>query len=87
MRIAVLLVLLAGCPLPDPVEPTPVYGATCADVCAHAAELGCPSAEPTPDGASCEAVCESVQASGIVRWDLGCRAAARTCEDADVCEG
>ena len=89
MRALFLLIplLAAGCPFPGPVNPTPIDGATCADVCAHMAELGCPSAQPTPAGVGCEEVCESVQASGIVKWDLGCRAAALTCGEADVCEG
>ena len=88
---------LVGCP-PEPVTPTPTpdsgvepdsdeaRNATCSKWCAHAAELGCSSAKPTPKGGSCTAVCENVQSSGIVRWNLVCRVKAKSCAAADVCE-
>jgi hypothetical protein len=69
---------LAGCPT------TP--SATCAQVCTHAAALGCTSAQPTAKGASCTTVCENLQASGLPMWNLACRASAATCEAMDACQ-
>jgi hypothetical protein len=93
LLIGILFVGL-GCPhnpTPTPVPPTPgamdASGpATCADVCQHESVLGCSGAQPTPNGASCVEVCANVQASGIISWDLVCRANAATCEDIDACE-
>jgi hypothetical protein len=91
--IVAALFITAGChpmPPPDPVPPgpppTPVIGASCAEYCAHAADLECPAAQPTPGGASCEAVCLNVQGSGVLLWDLECRAAAPSCEAIDRCD-
>ena len=64
-----------------PPEPAP-----CVAVCAHYAELGCPAARPTPRGGSCENVCLNAVESGLIHWDLGCRANAPSCEGADACE-
>jgi hypothetical protein len=59
---------------------------SCASVCANMARLGCPSARPTAKGAPCVEVCDNLQNSGIVKWDLACRARAESCEAADACE-
>lgn len=72
-------------PRPPP-SPAPDLDATCAVACARLRELECPDAEATPNGASCEAVCENVQGSGIVAWDLSCRARATSCAAVDSCE-
>lgn len=84
--------LVAGCPLPGPPEPPGPppgphpQGATCVTACAKLNELGCPEGEPTPDGKSCEAVCENVQASGIISWNLDCRSVITECGQTDSCE-
>lgn len=97
---AVLLTHCAGCPPPPPVPPGPDGGvetdaaldappaaeATCADVCAHWAELGCVEAEPTPAGATCVETCENLLSSELVDWDLGCRARVQSCAAIDRCE-
>jgi hypothetical protein len=92
-RYTSLLLLLAlmtvGCPLPPvvPGPPPPPYPeATCEDVCDHWSKLGCKEAEPTAGGETCEAVCENVQGSGIIQWELGCRAIIESCAQADSCE-
>lgn len=75
-----------GCPPPSPTS-TDAGSATCASVCAQAAALGCPAAKPTANGASCEEVCNNVQTSGILQWNLACRAHAASCAAMDSCEG
>lgn len=87
----VVLLALTGCPRREPVPPpTPAADAgaepTCEAWCTHAAVLGCPSAKPTPRGSPCVRVCENIQKSGVVSWNLACRVAAATCEAADACE-
>lgn len=92
--LAALMLLALGChPLPPPApipppDPTDPWDSriTCADVCRHEADLGCEAARPTAAGASCVEVCGNVQASGVVRWALGCRARAATCAAIDRCE-
>lgn len=80
--LAVLLGSLTGCP--DPYVPDPPTGATCADVCAHWAELGCEEGKPTPDGATCVEVCENIQ-QGSLPDDLDCQVAVESCEQIDDC--
>ena len=83
--LGLLVALLAACgPLPGPVDPPAVP--TCETACDRAAELGCAHARPTAAGASCVEVCESVQASGFLRWDLRCRSVAASCTAIDACE-
>ncbi len=79
-----------GCPpAPPPVTPDASDAAaapgTCAAVCQNGRRLGCPFAQPTPQGASCEEVCSNVQGTGIATWDLGCRSAASSCAAIDAC--
>jgi len=93
-RFALLVALvLCACPSPPTPTPTPpgpaaadapVGPATCAAVCAHYAALGCPAAQQTAHGVSCETVCANAQA--ITPWNLACRAVAPTCAAADTCE-
>jgi hypothetical protein len=79
------LLVCAACPPPKP--PTPPPGEVgCADVCRHEADLGCEAARPTANDVSCVAVCENVQGSSVVRWNLACRAQAPTCQAIDLCE-
>jgi predicted small lipoprotein YifL len=96
----VVLLSLVGCPPkpPVPVPPTPIDAppdaddtggrapATCYDVCKRQAALGCIGAKPTAHGATCMEVCNAVQSSGVVTWNLGCRANAPSCAAADLCE-
>ncbi|MBV9074163.1 MAG: hypothetical protein JOZ10_11055 [Acidobacteria bacterium] len=89
MKRLALLLLLAACPKPTP-GPTPVPAATdaaptCASVCQHMAELGCPAAQPTPHGASCEDVCANLQASGSAAYNLPCMLRATSCAAIDGC--
>lgn len=94
MRWAAAVFLIVGAttcrslppPAPDPAVDPPAGEADCGAACARASALGCEAAEPTPEGASCEQVCREVQDSGIVRWDLECRASAQSCEETDRCE-
>lgn len=76
----VLSFFFTGCPTPQPSS------ATCATVCANMVKLSCPSAKPTAKGATCEQVCNNVQNSGAIKWDLTCRSKALTCAAADLCE-
>jgi hypothetical protein len=90
-RSLTLLIWLAACnPLvvePQLPEPPPAPGAVpCPVACARLAELGCPEADPTPDGASCVDVCQNVEDSGVLRYPTGCVAAATTCAEAQRCE-
>jgi hypothetical protein len=71
---------LVGCP------PTPSGSATCAQVCARGSVLGCQFAKPTAKGAACTTVCENLQASGLPKWNLGCRATAVSCAAMDDCQ-
>jgi hypothetical protein len=89
------LLAVPGCPRPiTGPQPIPVSGpdaagrgsATCLDVCANAGKLGCPAAQPTPNGTSCEEVCVNVMQSGIVTFDLACRAEASDCAAFERCE-
>jgi len=58
---------------------------TCERACGHLAELGCPEAEPTGDGASCVEVCRNVEDSGAVSLDPECVTQLARCEDVDGC--
>jgi hypothetical protein len=79
-----LLWLAVGCRtvVPDPV-PTP--RAPCVKMCDHMRVLNCEVAQPTPEGTTCEQVCENTEASGIIRLDLACLTAAPNCGAADTC--
>jgi hypothetical protein len=67
--------------------PNPPSTETCATACARYRELGCPGAGPTAKGSTCEAACENLESSGVVTWDVGCRARAPTCDAFDACGG
>ena len=85
-RLAIILCLAAGCstgpaPIPDP----PPQPDACQAACERLAALGCPEAEPTPEGASCDTVCRNVEESGVTSMRPGCVAEANSCEEADSC--
>ena len=87
LLLAIMTVMIMECgptPTPDPVHPP--SPATCLEVCDNGARLGCEWSKPTAQGESCMTVCETVQSSGIVQWDLDCRAGASSCEAVDACE-
>jgi hypothetical protein len=71
----------------DPPAPDAGDPASCADACAHLEELGCEEAEPTPEGATCEEVCEAVESSGTVTLNPACVLQIETCEEIDGCSG
>ncbi|MES1205009.1 MAG: hypothetical protein ABUS79_03650 [Pseudomonadota bacterium] len=90
--LAVFVLASVACPkpLPPPAPPAPDADtdggpATCASACARLQVLGCPAGAPTPKGAPCVEVCENVQSSGIVSWDLDCIARGVTCGSTDRC--
>lgn len=88
------IVLLWSCTPPAaaptaPPVPLPAPGtedADCFTVCEHLRDLGCEQAEPSPGGASCEDVCDNVQSSGVITWNLSCRASIADCNKLDHCE-
>lgn len=88
--LALLLAGLAGCPPKPPTPPTPperdAGAATCSDACTHLAALGCKEGKPTPEGSTCAEVCENVQSSGVISWNLGCRTHIESCAQVDDCE-
>lgn len=65
----------------------PVVLEPCELACQRLAELGCPEAEPTDDGASCVDVCRNVQDSEAVSLEPECVAKLLRCEDLDGCVG
>jgi hypothetical protein len=88
IRWLVLLVTIACTPGPNPppspITPTGVR-ATCAGACANLRSLGCPDGDPTPEGETCEAICENARASDGARLDIACLQAASSCEVAVEC--
>jgi len=59
---------------------------TCAQACANMAKLKHPAATKHPKGVTCESVCKDVQASKLIKWNLKCRAGAKTKRAVDQCE-
>lgn len=90
--IALFVLIVACCgPIPppkppDPPLPPPVENVDCGAVCERAATLSCEWAESTPDGATCVQVCQKIQDSGVVQWDLECRVQSESCAEMDACE-
>lgn len=85
VTMALLLAPLGCLPRPIP-DPEPGKTADCAQACDWMEELGCEAAHTTAEGAGCEEVCQNVQDSGFLRWNLECRSTATTCEAVDRCE-
>lgn len=77
-------------PEPAPPEPEEAVGggraASCETVCDRARELKCSWGENTPEGGTCEGVCQNYQESGFTSWNLKCRSQAKTCAAMDLCE-
>lgn len=90
LNASLLLGCLLGCPPPPPQAPPrpgPVViipGAGCAQACSRLRELECEPGTPTPNGHSCEQVCEHTMAGPkAIRWDTECLAAASSCTACD----
>jgi len=78
--IAIIAFVAASCAT---VQPQPTQPGTCETYCAHAIDLGCSFARPTPAGVPCVVVCQNAQ--GIDPWGLACMSTAPTCEEIDKC--
>jgi hypothetical protein len=87
----IAVVLLASCSsaLTPPVNHNgPLQAGTVSDcivMCAHLQILHCPAGDPTPKGATCEAVCENTESSGYASENPRCQAQATSCQAADAC--
>lgn len=92
MKKLLLIAFLVGCsstPIPpSPPKPPLPDGpeASCADMCKNVRDvLHCKEGQNTAKGATCEAVCDNYQSSGITHRDLRCEASARSCEAFRAC--
>jgi hypothetical protein len=93
LSLSSLAALLLGCPPPPPCVtcPNPDFPdagdtrSACQRACDHFRELKCEEGEATKDGATCEAVCENMQTSNLLSYDLQCAAKAPTCDFIDNC--
>lgn len=82
-KLAVLACLaLLSCPSPKPAD-TQTTDFTCITACNRMRELGCEEGQSTPDGSSCEEVCENSFQVGISQfeWDLRETTTAASCEE------
>lgn len=71
---------------PAPERPPPVSSPdACHDSCETRRRLHCPSAEPTPAGASCEAVCQNAESSGYTSINPRCLARITACDQEEAC--
>ena len=92
--LVALAVLGTSACMPPPPEPPPTIldagsvaeEPTCRGACDRWRALGCAEAEDTAGGGTCEQVCENVQTSGIIEWDLACRSSVTDCGAIDACE-
>lgn len=78
MRILILAAALFACCQ----TPAPAPTATPAQACARLQELGCEEA-----GDDCVAVTDHILATGIIRYDVACVAAATSREAVRLCPG
>lgn len=86
--LALFVGLFAACQGEPQPPPLPPYrpNTTCAQACAHRAELGCEDAKPTvKKGTPCEAICEDVNRSGLAKWPTNCLVVTRTCDEGKRC--
>lgn len=79
-----------GCPPPSPVIPPDPQQDSGYDVlrpcelaCLHLHVLGCESAEPTPNGATCVEVCEHTESLSYTTMHPDCIPLAANCDEAD----
>lgn len=80
---AIWLLAVCACGGYQPPNPSPGDIDACAAKCARLAELGCETAGPTPEGATCEDRCETAERSGYTTTHPACVAEATSCEDAE----
>ncbi len=91
LSVYMLAVLALGsrCDVPvEPVRPKPVDAGTpadCAAACAHMRKLGCEEGKPTPKGATCEDVCNNVEASGTITLHPACVVKIERCDQVESC--
>lgn len=74
-----------GCKVDPPNVLVPEGGSPCARACKHMAALGCPEAQPTPGGTTCEQVCLNAEESGVISLAPGCVERSRSCDEAAAC--
>ena len=82
--ILLLLVLAACSSTPPPKPQPPDKSADCEAACEHLRGLDCALGEPTPEGNTCEHVCEKLEANGV-RF-ISCTIDVTTCAMAEHCE-
>lgn len=89
-----LAVLLSACssyasvppqPPGDPQVSEPGTPVDCQAACAALRAHHCPSGDPTPQGGSCEDVCNSTEASGYASMHPRCLAKIQSCDGVDAC--
>lgn len=69
-----------------PVALEPGTAADCAAACVNLRGLHCKSGDPTPAGASCEAVCQNTETSGYASENPRCLAQVKSCgAEEDAC--
>ena len=88
VRFARLMVIFLACAScrSTPIAPEDVIDDdACSLACSRLAALGCAEAAPTDGGASCVAVCQNAQASGVVSLEPECVANVAGCDDVDRC--
>jgi hypothetical protein len=90
MKAFLLLALLAfrcvETPMPPPSPPGIDAGSaksSCAEACNHLRSIGCP--EGSPDGDTCEAICENAETSGLGSVNPTCLSKITTCDQIDGC--
>jgi hypothetical protein len=77
--VAIALFVTSCAHTPTPAPSVDAGGpVTCASVCDRGTVIGCLWAQPTPHGASCEAVCLNAANAGQP-WDLRGLASATSC--------
>lgn len=79
--LLLVLPLVLACEPPESKEPEePTF--TCETACANLRELACPEAEDTPEGSTCEDVCQNSFEVGIelYEWNVEQLTTATSCE-------
>ena len=74
--------VLCACEVPEPKEPeTPAF--TCETACVNLRSLKCEESEDTPEGSTCEDVCENSFQGGIkaFQWDVEQLTSTDGCEE------
>lgn len=72
---------------PPRPEPVPDAGTPpdCAAACARMTELGCEESKPTPNGSTCEEVCNNVESSGVITIQPACVVEIESCDQINGC--